>query len=152
MSDTLAPTDLKVIRIKAFTTLEQRYPDDPTIGLIKHIDLTLAALEKHAADMSASEDEQARTTPGNSCDGSLDDVSEEIVKAAVTVFRKELHEPVYGRELLHYLRSAKVPLPDDDKRATAAITAVFARRPKLFQRFPGRNAKATSRWHLRRAA
>jgi hypothetical protein len=79
------------------------------------------------------------------------DLGEMIAAASVKLFQEKIREPRFGKEIVPELRKAKVPLPDDDRRATAAITAVYGKRPTIFKKFPGRTPKATSRWHLQAA-
>jgi hypothetical protein len=127
MTTPLQYTELLTLRSQAWSTLEARYASDPTFRLLNSIDLQLSAM---ASTQHCS------------------DPAEVITAAAVIVFRTRIHQPVLGRDILAELRGMGVPLPENDRRATATVTAVFGKRPGIFKKFPGPGGMAISRWHL----
>lgn len=138
MKADLDPAQLLEMRETLWAVLEKRYPSDPTIGLVKSIDRQLAAIKITNSALDPVQDKAI-----------VKSSSDSIAEASQRLFRTVFTEPVYSREILAQLRKEGVPLPDDDDKATAAIGAVFAKRPQ-FKKFPGAGKKATAKWHLAR--
>lgn len=131
--------ELMYIQLKAIEIAEKNHPNDSVIEVIKSINLRMSA-----------EFRSMRTLEGPKKKDEIapQDLSDTIASTSIKIFKEKLLKPALGREILPYLRMANIPLPEDDWRATAAITAVYAKRRQTFKRVPGRSPKAASKWHL----
>jgi hypothetical protein len=136
MSEELTPAELSIIRYKAWSLLEERYAKDPTFGLVKSIDRQLAAMGHTEVKQPAPKQEK------------FDEGSERIATASIKIFQEVLLKPAFSKEIVPELRKAGVPLPDNEGKATATVSAVYGKRPEIFQKHQGNNIKATSKWHL----
>jgi hypothetical protein len=77
-----------------------------------------------------------------------DERVESVVSAGIAVFRESVTYPAYCRSIIPMLRDAGAVLPEDEVRATSIVSAIFAKRPDIFKKFPGSGQKATGRWQL----
>ncbi len=137
MTTPLTLAELRAIGDKAWTELEQRYPDDATILLVKSIERKLSAM--HGVSSLVATDHIAPVSY---------DLDIVIKNTSIWLFKESVLKPTFVKVMTEELRKNKVPLPEDRRKASGIVSTVYADNPTIFKQFPQSGTNAAAKWHL----
>ena len=136
MANMVKASDLRALADTIWAELEDRYHGDPDLGLAK-------SLERKLADMNRFLPSPAATFAEPSTD-----LNAMITSVSIRLFKDEVPEPEFGKDMVERLRKAGVDVPGKGRAATAKVTNVYVGQPHLFKKFEGTSESAAAKWHL----
>jgi len=133
------------MRDEAWAELENKYPAEAAIALIRGIDQYLNGASGTKAEKAVSK--KTRDVSKVCAPPKMEaKVSDAITAGALRFFSKNGKQPVEVNAIEAPLRDMGVQLPENEHAARVMIATAFRRRPDLFKKIPGEKARDPFKW------